>query len=80
VGQEVDVLVQKAAWSQSTWGEHCVVSATPAASAVHVPSEVPPAFTEQAWQSVVTPPLHALSQQTPSTQCPEAQVPSALQG
>lgn len=34
----------------------------------HVPSTLAPFFLVQAWQSLVTLPPHALSQQTPSTQ------------
>src|SRR4029079_4409497 len=44
----------------------------PAAIGVQTPLMVPPAAVEHAWQSEV-PPLHALEQQTPSTQKPEAQ-------
>jgi hypothetical protein len=40
----------------------------PATTAVHAPSLLPPAATEQAWQSLGLPPPHALAQQTPSTQ------------
>jgi hypothetical protein len=42
----------------------------PAETKPHVPFTAAPAATLHAWQSVVTPPPQALSQQTPSTQYP----------
>src|SRR5258708_6644729 len=45
----------------------------PVARGEQVPSAVPPAATEQAWQSVGSPSPQMLSQQTPSTQWPSAQ-------
>jgi hypothetical protein len=42
----------------------------PATTNPHVPFTAAPAATLHAWQSVVTPPPQALSQQTPSTQYP----------
>src|SRR5437773_2471809 len=44
-----------------------------------VPSTTAPEFRLQAWQSDVSPPLHALSLQTPSTQNPVAQLLGAPQ-
>ena len=41
-----------------------------AETAVQVPSALPPAATEQAWQSFGLPPPQALAQHTPSTQLP----------
>jgi hypothetical protein len=54
-----------------------VVQALPSEQALpvegpHVPSTAAPAATLHAWQSFVAPPPHAASQQTPSTQRPEA--------
>ena len=48
------------------------VRAVAAESAAHAPLVVPVRAAEHAWQSVAAPPPHALAQQTPSTQKPEA--------
>jgi hypothetical protein len=74
-GHAVDPATHVSATSH-TPAEARHVTAPGFASGVHVPSFVPPRATLHAWQSVVTPPPHAVSQQTPSTQnAPPSQSP-----
>jgi hypothetical protein len=69
-GQVVDVPVHTSGASQPKPRRH----SKPATAVVQVPFAVPPASVEHARQSSPAPSPQALSQQTPSTQKPVAQV------
>jgi len=80
-GQSIEAWEQTSGTSQSpAEGRQITVLPMASLSAPQVPSVDPPAAIEQAMQSVVEPSPHVVSQQTPSTQLPDAQEKALGQG
>ena len=69
-GQAAELPVQVSATSHAPAASRQTM---PAARGAQVPSTAAPAATLHAWQSLGSPPPHAVSQQTPSVQKPLAQ-------